>query len=242
MEDSLDHAVRLLQEAKKTIALTGAGVSTESGIPDFRSGGGLWSRFEPQEYATLRAFRADPEKVWEMPAELMSITNAQPNKGHYAMAQMEERGSLVGIITQNIDSLHQRAGSRRVVEYHGSLASFSCMQCPQSYSFADVQSLAMPPRCSHCDEILKPDVVFFDEQIPPATLRETEEFVMNADLLLVAGTSCQVMPSATIPATVRAHGGKIIEINREPVLVDMADVVLDGSFAKRLSQLMDALS
>lgn len=241
MEDVLSDAVRLLKEAKKTIALTGAGVSTESGIPDFRSRGGLWSRFDPMEYATLGAFTRDPEKIWKMLAELMDLTDARPNEGHRAMAKMEEQGLLAGIVTQNIDSLHQKAGSKRVVEYHGSFTSFTCLQCECSFPFAEVCKLDLPPRCALCNRILKPDIVFFDEQIPPSALSETEELVYRADLLIVAGTSCQVMPAASIPATVLAQGGRIIEINKKPVLASRAEVVLDGSFSKRMAQLVAAL-
>jgi NAD-dependent protein deacetylase/lipoamidase len=241
MADTISDAVQLLKQSRKTIALTGAGVSTESGIPDFRSRGGLWSRFDPMEYGTLGAFQRDPEKVWTMLAELMTLVDARPNEGHYAMAEMEASGMLAGIITQNIDSLHQKGGSKRVVEYHGSMDSFTCMQCECSYSFSEVQKLDMPPRCCTCSGLLKPDIVFFDEQIPPSALSETRELVQQADLLIVAGTSCQVMPAAAIPVTLLAQGGKIIEINREPVLTAQAEVVLEGSFAKLMSQLAEAL-
>ncbi len=241
MAGAIADAVRLLRESKKTIALTGAGVSTESGIPDFRSRDGLWSRFDPMEYGTLGAFTQNPEKVWTMLAELMRITDTKPNAGHRAMAEMEALGLLAGIITQNIDSLHQEAGSKRVVEYHGSLDSFVCKQCNCSYPFAEVREMELPPRCSSCDAILKPGIVFFDEQIPSSALSETQDLIYQADLLLVAGTSCQVFPAAAIPATLLAEGGKIIEINREPVLSSQAEVVLDGSFAKCMVQLVDLL-
>lgn len=241
MADVISDAVRLLKESRKTIALTGAGVSTESGIPDFRSRGGLWSRFDPMEYGTLGAFKRDPEKVWDMLAELMTIVDARPNEGHYAMAKMEASGMLAGIITQNIDSLHQKAGSKRVVEYHGSLDSFTCMQCECSYSLAEVRKLDLPPRCCICSGFLKPDIVFFDELIPPSALSETRDLVHQADLLIVAGTSCQVIPAATIPATLLAQGGKIIEVNREPVLTTQAEVVLEGSVSRLMSQLAGAL-
>jgi NAD-dependent protein deacetylase/lipoamidase len=239
MADLISDTARLLKESRKTIALTGAGVSTESGIPDFRSRGGLWSRFDPMEYGTLGAFKRDPEKVWTMLAELMTLVDARPNGGHYAMAKMEESGILAGIITQNIDSLHQKGGSKRVVEYHGSLDSFTCLQCQCSYPLAEVRKLDLPPCCCRCGGFLKPDIVFFDEQIPPSALSETRDLIHHADLLLVAGTSCQVMPAATIPATLLAQGGKIIEVNREPVLTSQAEVVLEGSFAGLMSRLAD---
>ena len=237
----ISDAVRLLKESRKTIALTGAGVSTESGIPDFRSKGGLWSRYDPMEYGTLGAFRRDPEKVWTMLAELMHIIDARPNKGHKAMAKMEQSGLLAGIITQNIDSLHQKAGSSRVVEYHGSMETFTCIECGSRYPLSRVQQLNLPPHCSICPGVLKPDIVFFDEQIPPSAFSETGDLLNQADLLLVVGTSCEVMPAATIPGTLLAQGGKIIELNLEPVLSRQAEVVLEGSFAKLMPQLAASL-
>lgn len=241
MRDPIEQAAHLIRSANKVIALTGAGVSTESGIPDFRSQDGLWSRFDPMEYGTLGAFRCDPEKVWTMLAELMSLLDAKPNDGHRAMAQLEERGLLSGIITQNIDSLHQQAGSTHVVEYHGSMASLSCVQCDVSHPLSDVIQQDLPPRCSVCQTLLKPDIVFFDEQIPTAALRQTEELVHQADLLLVAGTSCQVVPAAYIPQHILAQGGKIVELNKEPVLHAQAEVILEGSFSDRMSQLVEEL-
>lgn len=241
MTDVIEDASRLLKESKKTIALTGAGVSTESGIPDFRSRDGLWSRYDPMEYGTLGAFKRDPEKIWTMLAELMTLVDASPNAGHHAMAKLEEMGMLAGIITQNIDSLHQKGGSKRVVEYHGSFDSFTCMQCACSYPLADIRKTDLPPRCSSCHGLLKPDIVFFDEQIPPSAWNETLNLIHQTDLLIVAGTSCQVVPAATIPATVLAQGGKIIEINKEPVLTTHAEVILEGSFSQLMSQLVTAL-
>ncbi len=241
MRELIESAVRLLRDSRKTIALTGAGVSTESGIPDFRSKDGLWSRFDPLEYGTLGAFKKDPAKVWEMVAELIAMTSASPNAGHFAMAEMEEMGLLAGIITQNIDSLHQKAGSKKVVEFHGSLASFTCLHCRSSYSHADVLQPDRAARCLRCHGLLKPDIVFFDEQIPPAALSQTQALVDQADVLIVVGTSCQVMPAAAIPSQVLAQGGKIIEVNTEPVLGRQAAVVLKGKFSKIMPQLLTAL-
>jgi NAD-dependent deacetylase len=235
--DLAARAADLVRRAGKVIALTGAGVSTESGIPDFRSRRGLWSRYDPMEYGTLGAFRRDPRKVWSMLAELLAITDARPNAGHEAMAAMEEMGRLRGIITQNIDGLHQKAGSRMVVEFHGSLASFSCGGCRKRYPLAKVQAMRLPPACQ-CGTILKPDVVFFDEAIPPEALAMTEELVGGADVLVVAGTSCQVAPASIIPGMVRQGGGGIIEINLSPALGQMADITLQGGFSATMSCLL----
>lgn len=230
-------AAQLLQSSKKVVALTGAGVSTESGIPDFRSAGGLWSRFDPHEYGTLGAFKQDPVKVWRMLAELLEVTGARPNPGHFAMARLEELGRLSGIITQNIDGLHQKAGSREVVEFHGSLEGFSCLACGLRTTLAEVQAGSLPPRCRRCQNILKPDIIFFDELIPVTVLVRTEELLRGADLLLVIGTSCQVVPASSLPARVLEQGGSIIEINLSPVLAGSARLCLAGKFTEVMERL-----
>lgn len=236
-------AAQLLRQSRRTVALTGAGVSTESGIPDFRSRDGLWARFDPMEYGTLDAFRRDPAKVWQMLAELLRLADARPNAGHRAMSLLEQHGFLQGIITQNIDGLHQQAGSRRVIEFHGSLRTFSCPACGKSgFSLEYVRQQVLPPRCTVCAAVLKPDVVFFDEQIPPAALRETEELLAGADLLLVAGTSCQVAPAAYLPDMVLSRGGVLIEVNPAPVLAGTAAVVLADGFSEMMARLVEELA
>ncbi len=237
MNKNIKKAADILKKAKKAIALTGAGVSTESGIPDFRSKGGLWSRFDPMEYGTISAFRKDPAKVWKMLEELISITDAQPNPGHLVMAEFEEKNILKGIITQNIDLLHQKAGSKNVIEFHGSIDSLSCLDCGRQYPLSSLQKKQIPPSCTHCRSLLKPDVVFFDEQIPEEALLKSMELVRGADCLLVVGTSCQVIPASFFPTQVYDQGGKIIELNLEPALGDMATVVLQGGFSKTMQLL-----
>ncbi len=240
--EQINKAAVMIRRSRKVIVLTGAGASTESGIPDFRGKGGLWSRYAPMEYGTIGAFRTNPRKVWRMLAELVDITKAEPNPGHYGLATLEKAGFLKGIITQNIDGLHQKAGSRTVVEYHGSLATFSCLACGNQMSLAQVLRLSLPPHCPACASILKPDIVFFDELIPASALAWSDELVNGADCLLVAGTSGQVMPAAQIPARIARQGGTIIEINREPALDQLADLVLVGSFATIMTALAFELS
>lgn len=240
-----------LRSARKAIAFTGAGASTESGIPDFRGGDGLWRRFPPAEYATLGAFMANPGKVWRMLAELEELLEAQPNMGHEALAQLEAMGLLAGVITQNIDGLHQRAGSRTVVEFHGSSQSFTCMRCQARYDAGAVRGMPragdapmpMPTDCHNGGTgcMLKPDVVLFDEGIPQEAMHQTAQLLEGADLVLVAGTSCEVYPAAGIPTTVRANGGRIVEINLEPVPHLGADLVLQGSFGGVLAALAATL-
>ena len=242
MDNAIRQAVVLLKKSRKAVALTGAGVSTESGIPDFRSAGGLWSRFNPLEYGTLGAFQRDPAKVWQMLAELLTLVDCRPNRGHEALARLEKMGLVHGIITQNIDGLHQQAGSRQVIEFHGSMASFSCPTCGKRRPLAAVRQMAVPPLCAGCRAILKPDVVFFDEQIPPQALRDTERLLRGADLLLVAGTSCEVMPAALIPRQVLGQGGDLIEINLVPVLAGIARISLAGKFTEVMSAIVDQMA
>ncbi len=243
MAEPLEQAASWLVASRKTVALTGAGVSTESGIPDFRSAAGLWSRFNPMEYATLGAFRRNPEKVWRLFAELQDILDAQPNPGHVALAELEAAGGLAGIITQNIDGLHQAAGSKTVVEYHGSPRTLHCLSCGAGYRARDIADRGMPPRCDRtvagrvCGAILKPDVVLYDEGIPLEATRGTAELLEGAELILVIGTSCETYPAGALPQQVRAAGGRVVEINKEPAPHLSPDLSLVGPF----SEIMPAL-
>lgn len=241
-EDPFDKAIALLKSSRNCVALTGAGVSTESGIPDFHGKNGLWKRYDPVEYGTLGAFRANPEKVWRMLASLLDLVNAEPNKGHRALASLEQQGVLTGVITQNIDGLHQKGGSRNVLEFHGSFETFSCLSCGDGYDLAFVRRSSLPPLCKSCGTILKPDIVFYDERIPDKVLTRAGEMLAGVDLLIVAGTSCQVQPAASIPYTVRNSGGDIIEINREPALEHMATVTLAGNFSEVMEILAERMT
>jgi len=241
-EHFFDQAADLLRQAKNVVALTGAGVSTESGIPDFRGKDGLWSRYDPIEYGTLGSFLADPEKVWHMLATLLQVVDVEPNEGHRGLAALEQLGLLSGIITQNIDGLHQKGGSRNVVEFHGSFDTFSCLSCGMQYELAFVRENPLPPHCKACHAILKPDIVFFDEGIPEKVRSRTEQLLASADLLLVAGTSCQVQPAARIPFIILNRGGKIIEINKEPALTHINAVTLKGGFSAVTKELVKRLA
>ncbi len=254
MDGRIREAANWIATARKTIAFTGAGVSTESGIPDFRSASGLWSRYNPAEYATLGAFMADPVKVWGMLAELEGLLDTKPNPGHIAFAKLEAGGAMAGIVTQNIDGLHQAAGSRMVVEFHGSSRTYTCMTCRQSFDRETVRAMPreagnpmpIPDPCPEAGTTggnpctIKPDVVFFDEAIPPAAFQGSERLVAGADLVVVAGTSCEVYPASEIPLTVRRQGGRIIEINLEPAAALRADIVLQGKFGEVAVRLHDA--
>jgi NAD-dependent deacetylase len=233
----------LIRGSRRTVALTGAGISVESGIPDFRSPGGLWSRFDPMEYAHIRAFLFNPARVWVMLKELdATLTAARPNPAHYALAEMEARGRLLRVITQNIDNLHGGAGSRRVVEYHGNAFRFVCMACNGQHPRESLDFSRTPLYCL-CGGLIKPDVVFFGEQIPPAAQEEAEELAMECDLMLIIGTSGEVAPANYLPEIAKHHGAMIVENNLEPTRLTrlVTDYFLPGAAGKLWPQVMEEL-
>ncbi|MEW5774380.1 MAG: NAD-dependent deacylase [Thermodesulfobacteriota bacterium] len=239
-------AARLLAGARKAVALTGAGVSVPSGIPDFRSPGGLWTRFDPMRVATAAALRNDPAAVWEfMTAALDLFGQARPNPAHAALAELERRGRLAGIVTQNIDGLHQAAGSRAVVEFHGSADRFSCMDCGQPQARTALPGLlarSVPPRCPDCGGAVRPDVVFFGEGIPREALAGSEELLAGADLALIVGTSGEVAPANYIPFRVARAGGAVVEVNLGPTAYgSLADVRLDAPAEVVLPRILELL-
>jgi NAD-dependent deacetylase len=217
-EQHLAAAVRALRVAVKPAALTGAGISVGSGIPDFRSPGGLWTVFSPEKYATLEVFYRNPAKAWELYRALgKTLLGKKPNAAHRALAELEQQGLLRGIVTQNIDNLHQQAGSSRVFEIHGDHQHLHCLQCEDCQPItSEHYNTDEVPRCRRCGFPLKPNVVLFGEAV--RDLDAIHEFITGCDLLLVIGTSAQVYPAAAIPAQVRQNGGRIFEFNREPAL------------------------
>lgn len=239
MKKLLAEAAAALRRSRFTLALTGAGISVESGIPDFRSADGLWSRFDPAEYASITAFNRDPAKVWRMLAAMQELlVQARPNPAHLALAELERRGRLHYLITQNVDMLHQAAGSGRVIEYHGNASTLTCPTCAMAYA-ADECADQKPPRCS-CGAILKPDLIFFGEEIPAAVLEHAQDLATVAEVLLVVGTSAEVSPANTIPLLAKDRGAMIIEINREPTRLtsSVTDIFLSGKAGKVLPALM----
>jgi NAD-dependent deacetylase len=236
----------LIREHQPCVALTGAGVSTESGIPDFRSPTGMWAQFDPLEYATLGAFQRDPEKVWRFYAPRFSmLTDAEPNRAHLMLAELEKYGLLRAVITQNIDLLHERAGSREVVEVHGSIRTSTCLSCGARYALDEVLGLldAGAPRCTACGEVLKPDVVFFDELLPNEAIDRAYELAGEARLLLVVGSSLEVWPVAELPLVTLRGGGKVAVVNDGPTSVDdRAELKLAGNAGEILEATLAALS
>jgi NAD-dependent deacetylase len=233
----------IIRRHPRVVALTGAGISVESGVPSFRGAGGLWERYDPMEYAHIQAFRRQPAKVWQLLKEMGdTISRARPNPAHYALAELEARGFLVGIITQNVDNLHQAAGSKRVVEYHGNALRFICDTCKVNYPRETLDFDQAPLYC-HCGGLIRPDVVFFGEPIPPAAQDEAQELAQRCDLLLVIGTSGEVAPASYIPAIAKEWNAVIVDCNLEPTRLtySIADHFLPGSAGKTLPEVIKSL-
>jgi NAD-dependent deacetylase len=235
---AIKKASELILASKKGVVLSGAGISTPSGIPDFRTPGeGLWSKYNPMEVASLSAFRYHPEKFldWFHPLA-KTIFQALPNPAHQALADMEKAGFLKVIITQNIDGLHQRAGSNTVIEVHGTLSSLTCIGCFTNYPSDSFVTQYIEqhevPRCPDCNQILKPDIILFEEQLPKKTWLEALKACRNCGIILIAGSSLEVTPVATLPLKALEYNAKLILINQLPTYLDRrADILLRGDVA-----------
>ncbi len=240
---SVERLVELMADRRPCVVLTGAGISTESGIPDFRSPSGIWAQYDPLEYATIDAFLADPEKVWDFYGKrLEMLDRAQPNDGHRALAELEDRGWVRAVITQNIDGLHERAGSRALVEVHGSIRTSSCLDCGNVVPLEEVSRLLPVPACPRCGRILKPDVVMFGELLPEAAIARATQLAAQAGLLLVVGSSLEVYPVAGLPLETLACGGSLAIVNRGETQFDArASVTIDAGSGETLRALADAL-
>jgi NAD-dependent deacetylase len=228
----IQRAAKDILDSKKTIAFTGAGISVESGIPDFRGAQGLWQKYDPEEYAHIDAFYANPDKVWLMIKDMFSlIMAAKPNPAHIGLAELERMGLLSSVITQNVDGLHQAAGNRNVIEFHGSHRTLTCLKCSTKIEGTSLTLEDLPPRCSRCSSLLKPDVVFFGEAIPWEAQIMSSKESKSCKAVLVIGTSAVVYPAATIPITAKERGAIVIEINTEPTPLtdDVSDYLICGS-------------
>jgi NAD-dependent deacetylase len=239
---STDRLAELIRTRQPCVVLTGAGVSTESGIPDFRSPTGIWAQVDPMEYASIQAFRSDPEKVWSFYAmRIEMLTGAEPNDAHHALAELERRGFVDAIVTQNIDLLHTRAGSREVVEVHGSIRTVSCLACGHREPLDE--SLLPVPRCPECGAVLKPDVVFFGELLPRAAIDRAYELAHRAALMLVVGSALEVFPVSDLPLETLRAGGSLAIVNLGPTALDeRADFKLEASAGETLRQISKALT
>ena len=236
----LQEAAKNFRRARQAVALTGSGISVASGIPDFRSPGGLWSIYNPNEYCTLDAFHANPEKTWELFSALGgSLFDKKPNIAHQTLAELETAGLLSGIVTQNIDCLHQAAGSRLVLEIHGDHFHLECLKCDY-FAEAKRSDFDGPmPLCPRCDQPLKPNIVLFGEMV--RALDEIQSAIASCDLLLVVGTSAKVYPAAALPAIVKQQGGRIYEFNLEPALSLISDYCFQGDLSDTMPRFGQAV-
>lgn len=244
---SLHRLKHMLCNAQNLVAFTGAGVSAESGIPTYRGSSGLWNRFDPEKYANISYFLKEPAYYWQFFQEVRypSLENALPGKTHEILAQLERNGQLQAVITQNIDGLHQAAGSSRVLELHGSSRSFHCLHCKSRCSLHEAYALlqdSLPPKCTECGSLIRPDTVLFGEALPADVLQEASQAAEQCDLFLALGSSLLVQPAASLPALAKRNKSNLIIINKDETPLDSeADLVLHASAGQTLSQALGDL-
>jgi NAD-dependent deacetylase len=249
-EERLERALAILWSAEKTAAFTGAGISTESGISDFRSPGGVWDRYRVVTYQEFLSSREARMEYWSMKRELYrELKGSKPNKAHMALARMEEAGKLKCVITQNIDGLHQDAGNSpgNVIELHGTNRKATCLECSKTWPIEELQERVeagdLDPRCDVCDGYIKPATVSFGQSMPEAELRRAFEQAQACDLMLMVGSSLQVEPAASIPPAAHNAGARLIFINRTPTPWDhIADVLFGENAGDVLEELANRLA
>jgi NAD-dependent deacetylase len=233
----------MLRAAERVVVLTGAGISAESGIPTFRGPDGLWRTYRPEDLATPLAFSRDPRLVWEWyDWRRQRLAAAEPNPGHRAIRELEELAPRFTLITQNVDGLHQAAGSRDVVELHGNIWRVRCTLEGSVSELRDVPLPELPPHCPSCGHLLRPDVVWFGEMVPTDALQQSSHAASRADVIVVAGTSAAVYPAASLPVLTKQAGGHLIEVNPdETLLTPIADISFRGSAGSILPQVVHAM-
>jgi NAD-dependent deacetylase len=239
-----ERLAQLLRDAESAVVLTGAGVSVPSGIPDFRSPGtGLWENVDPMEVAHIDAWRRDPDRFWSFYRQrFASLVDKEPNEAHLALAELERGGLVRAVITQNVDRLHHKAGSQRVVEVHGSIEYSVCLECRGKQSLDWVLAGDGAPECPTCVTPLKPDVVLFGELLPERAMAEAQELALQADLMVCVGSSLEVYPVAGLPAMTHGGGGRIGLVTQGPTPYDSdAEVKLDGDVVEELRAVLAAL-
>jgi NAD-dependent deacetylase len=245
---TIQHAAELLSSARRGLALTGAGVSAESGIPTFRGEGGLWTKYDPVKVASIGYFMADPAAYWKVSKERGGVAlAAKPNPAHEALARLESEGHISAVATQNTDGLHQESGSKRVIELHGSGRMVECLDCGHREPRSVVQKrldVEMPPRCPSCGgTLLKPTVVLFGEPMPQTAVQEAFGLARQADVMLVVGSSLVVFPAAEVPLIAVRAGAAMIVVNAEPTPVDrLAEVVIQGKAGEVLPEILRAMA
>ena len=240
-DQEIDKLADRIVRSKKVVALCGAGMSVESGIASFRGAGGLWEKYDPEEYGHIETLRNRPEKAWIMLREMSrEIMRAKPNPGHLALAELESMGLLSSIITQNVDGLHHVAGNKNVIEFHGNLQTVVCMHCGDRQPSSKINIDDSPPRCAKCMGAYKPDAVFFGEAIPHEALTRSHHESKTCDLMLVIGTSALVYPAATMPEIAGSSGAEVVEINPSttPLTGSVSDYILKGPSGEILDRVV----
>ncbi len=231
MDNLIKEAAEKIIKSKYTFAYTGAGISVESGIPPFRGENSLWSKYDPK-ILDLTYFKTNPKDSWEVIKEIFYdfFGNADPNRAHKVLARMENENLLKSIVTQNIDNLHQAAGSKTVYEFHGNSQQLVCMSCNDYITADEADFSELPLSCKKCDGLMKPDFIFFGEQIPPFAYEKSLEAAKQADVCIIVGSTGEVMPAAMIPVEAKRNGAFIIEVNPDESLFtrDTTDIHLQG--------------
>ncbi len=244
MIENIQKAVDILHQSKHTTVFTGAGISVESGIPTFRGQNGLWDRYNPI-MLEINNFYQFPKESWQDIKTIFydEIGNAQSNPAHYAVAKLEEMDIVKAVITQNIDNLHQEAGSQTVYEFHGTVKGMICTGCNSHYDSDTVDLSDLPPRCEKCNFVLKPDFVFFGEPIPEAAREKSFAEAELADVFLIIGTTGEVMPACMIPVDAKRNGAKLIEINIAPSkFTSSVDLFIQGKAGEVLPQIVEGIA
>lgn len=237
--EHFNEAVKLIKNASYGVAFTGAGISVESGIAPFTGAGGLWNQYDPK-YIEINFFQAHPQESWREMKKIFfnDMHDAQPNAAHLGIATLEKQGRLKGVITQNIDGLHQKAGSKNVQEFHGTIYTLSCVRCGKKFPLAQTDISNDLPTCP-CGGVLKPDFVFYGEGIPPAAYQNSLEMAQNCDVMIIVGTAGQVMPACSMPLVAKQFGAKIIEINPQPSA--FTDSITDFYFPLKATEFFNEL-
>ena len=245
MGEALQDAAKAIAGARVVIAFTGAGISTESGIPDFRTMGQFWEGFDPAtfevEIDNREAFEKNPEKVWRFFSQaIWAMEQAQPNEGHKALARLGQLGRLAAIITQNVEGLHQKAGSENVIEFHGNILRLHCLRCEAKVDWSEVRDKEIPPRCAKCGYVLKPEVPLFGDEVNVEAFSAAQVLAMNAQVMLVAGAHGAIAPVNRIPLVAKEYGAILVEVNREKTLYTdkFTDYFLQGKTGEVLPLLV----
>ena len=244
MNNNIPKAIEILQKAKHVTAFTGAGISVESGIPPFRGKNGIWNKYDSNMF-DLNTFQSNPIETWKLIKDIYYgfMGKAKPNPAHIALAEMEAKGIIKAIITQNIDNLHQEGGSKVVYEFHGNSKHLLCLDCSKKYKYDEIDMEHNPPSCKACGGLLKPDFIFFGEGIPKFAYEKSFEQTELADVFIIVGTTGTVMPASYIPTEAKKNGAKIIEVNTEPsnFTDSITDVFLQGKAGTILAELVAGL-